>query len=99
MIITWTYPIDTKNNIYPNLTVHQILKDGVHDGWRVLADDGYVMYDTAANDTALKFDEATGEMVEVPTIYYSIRVDLPVNFNFANFTWAAELRSNVPELA
>lgn len=94
----WTFPIDTGKNIYPNLTVHQKLRDNEFKGWRVVPASGdYVMYDTTATDTTPKYDEETGTWVETPIIYYFTRVDSPPNFNFANFTWAAELRSNVPD--
>jgi hypothetical protein len=88
----WTFPIDEQHNIYPNLTVHKRMRDGVQSGWRVLPNDGYVMYDTTDENWGV--DPETGDLI--PMIYYYTNVDLPVNFNFANFTWVAELRSNVP---
>ena len=85
----WTYPINTEHNVDPNITIHQILKDGVLDGWRALANDSYVFYDTTAED----FDWTT----MTPVTYYYTRVDFPKTFNFDNFTWIAVPRSEVDE--
>lgn len=89
----WTYPIDTEHNIYPNITVYRILRDGELSGYRIKANDGYVMYHANANDTEM--DPITGEIV--PVTYYYTEADKPVAYNWAWFDYVAVLRNTVDE--
>lgn len=78
---------------FPNLTVYKKLKDGVHTAWRVNANEGYVMYDTAANWT-----ERDPETLEkIPVNYYFTVMSCPLNTNFNNFTWVAVPHDSVDE--
>lgn len=90
----YTYVVDTEKNIYPNLTVCKRLVDGVHNGWRVTANDGYVFYFTNDNNTELVEDEY-GNWVEVPVTYYYRITYLPQMYNWANFDLVAKLESEV----
>lgn len=89
---TWTYEVATEYD-FPNITVYRRYKDGVHNSWRVNANDGYVMYDTTAND--YEIDPET--MEEIPVTYYFTVMSCPLNYPFDNFTWVAVLRSTVDE--
>lgn len=89
---TYTYPISTEHNIYPNLTVCERRADGVLKGWRVTPNDGYVMYDSTEEGT--KTHPITFE--EGATYYYTY-AGFPLNYNWNNFTWVAVLRSEVDE--
>lgn len=88
----YTQELDTSFN-FPNITVYKKLKDGVHYAYSVKANDGYVMYDTTANNTEI--DPET--MQEIPVIYYYTEFSCPKNKDFTNFTWVAVLRSSVDE--
>ncbi|MBQ8552301.1 MAG: hypothetical protein IJ428_05770 [Clostridia bacterium] len=90
--MVYTYEIATEYN-FPNITVYKSFNDGVHNGYRVNSNDGYVMYDKSANNTEL--DPET--MMEVPVIYYYRVMHCPLNYNFANFTWVAVPRDSVDE--
>lgn len=79
--------------VYPNITIERRLSDGVLSGYRFTANEGYVMYDTTANNTEL--DPET--MEEIPVIYYYTIGILPTNFNFDNFHWVAVPRDSVDE--
>jgi hypothetical protein len=89
-----TLTVSTEHNNYSNLTVYDILMDGVFDGWRVLPNEGYVMYDTTDYNVVPDPDNPD-EVIEV-TFYYT-RADLPPRFNWNNFSWVAILRSEVDE--
>ena len=88
----WTFPISEEHNIYQNLTVYERRRDGVLSGWKVNPNDGYVLYDTAAND--VEYDENGNEF---SVTYYYTEVIMPNNTNWDNFSWAAVLRSSVDE--
>lgn len=88
----FTLEVATEFN-YPNLTVYKKLFDGVQSGWRVIPDDGYVMYDTAENNTEL--DPETEE--EIPVIYYYTSLNRPLNARWDNFSWVAVPRDSVDE--
>lgn len=89
----WTHEISTEHNIYPNLTVYDRFADGEARGWRVNANDGYVMYDTTAND--MELDPVTGE--EIPVTYYYTLMYLTQYYNWDNFAWVAVPRDSVDE--
>jgi hypothetical protein len=92
VMATYTYVISTEHNVYPNLTVYDRLKDGVLSGWKVIPNDGYVMYDTTDNNTEL--DENGNE---IPVTHYYTQANLSPYTNWGNFSWVAVLRSEVDE--
>lgn len=85
----YTEIITTEINL-PNITVYKKLKDGVHYAWRVVANDGYVMYDTTANNTELDIETDT----EYPVTYYYSVLHCPLTFDFEHITWVAIPREN-----
>mgnify|MGYP003484517450 CR=1 FL=1 len=89
----WTYEVSEEHNIYPNLTVYNRLKDGEPAGWRVNANEGYVFYNSNANDVEL--DPET--MEERPVTYYYTISYLPRIYNWANFDFVAVPRDSVDE--
>jgi hypothetical protein len=88
----YTQEIATEFN-FPNITIYRKLKDGVHYAWSVRANDGYVIYDTAANNTEV--NPETGE--EIPVIYYYTELSCPLREDFVDFTWVAVPRNSVDE--
>lgn len=88
----WTYEVSVEHNIYPNITVYDRLRDGAPFGWRFNANDGYVMYDTSANNT-----ERDDEGNEVPVTYYYTVYTASPRYNWDNFHWVAVPRSEVDE--
>lgn len=90
--MAYTYEVATEHN-YPNLTIWKILNDGIQTAWKITPNEGYVMYDVNATDTELDPDT----MEEIPVTYYYTYWSLPLRYNFANFHWAAKLRSEVDE--
>lgn len=89
---TYTEEIATEFN-FPNITIYQVLADGVLAFYRARTNEGYVMYDPNAND--MELDPDTNEEVPV-TYYYTIKV-IPKTYNFANFPWVAVPRDSVDE--
>lgn len=92
MADVYTTEIATDFN-FPNITVYRKYCNGVQYGWRFVSNDGYVMYDTTAENWEL--DETT--MEEIPVIYYYTNVDCPLNYDWDNFPWVAVPRSSVDE--
>ena len=90
---TYTYEIDTEHNEYPNLTVEKVLCDGEFVYWRVQANNGYVFYDTNAEDT--EFDPETDE--EMPVVYYYATRILPPRYDWSGFSLVAVPRDSVDE--
>jgi len=90
---TYSYVISANHNIYPNLTVYDVFRDGVLTRHRLNANEGYVFYDSTAND--VEPDPITGE--DVPVTYYYTEADLPLTYPWANFPYVAVLRSEVDE--
>ena len=88
----WERVVATEFN-FPNITVWKKLRDGVHVSWEVKPNDGYVMYDTTANDTELNPET----MEEIPVVYYYTIMSCPLNYNFDAFTWVAVPRDSVDE--
>ena len=78
---------------FPNITIYNLLEDGVHYSYKAVPNDGYVMYDT--NDEAYEEDPDTGE--QIPVIYYRLQAYLPLSYDFNNFSYVAVLRSTVDE--
>lgn len=89
----WTYEVSEEHNNYPNLTVYDRLKDGEAAGWRVNANEGYVFYNSNANNTEI--DPET--MEEIPVTYYYTVSLLPRTYNWANFDFVAVPRDSVDE--
>lgn len=87
-----TTVLDTNFN-YLNIDIYQTLTDGVLTGYRALPHEGYVLYSTTANDVELDPDT----MEEIPVTYYYRQANMPANYNFDNFHWAAVLESTVDE--
>lgn len=90
--MTVTYEIAT-DLVFPNITIFRRMVDGVHKGYQMNANDGYVVYDTTANNTELDPDT----MEERPVTYYYTGAFLPTNYNFANFPYVAVPRDSVDE--
>lgn len=88
---TIVYEPSTYN--FPNLTIEKGMVDGIVRLYRLTANEGYVFYDTTANDT--ETDPET--MEERPVIYYRTVASLPANYNFANFPYIAVPRDSVDE--
>lgn len=92
--MAYTYRVSTEHNIYPNITVYdRFWNETEPDGWRVNANEGYVFYDTTAQDT--EFDPVTQE--ERPVIYYRTVAQLNARFNWNNFHYVAVPRDSVDE--
>ena len=70
---------------FPNITIKRRMVDGIHKGYQVSADDGYVIYDATA--TNKEIDPET--MEEIPVIYYFSGAFLPSKFNFERFPYVA----------
>lgn len=87
-----TYELATDYN-YPNINVYRRYYNGEFDGWKAETAEGYVMYNTTANNTEL--DPDTG--LENPVTYYYTMTTLPKRYNMDNFPYVAVLRSTVDE--
>ena len=71
------YEISAEHNNYTNLTVYDRTDGDMSRGWRVNANDGYVMYDP------------TVELGEQEEIYYSKVRYLPRNYDWSQFSLVA----------
>lgn len=87
------FVISAEHNNYENIIVYDRYINDVFNGWKAVPVSGYVMYNTAANDTELDPDT----MEEIPVTYYYTQVNMPRNYNWANFTWVAVPRDSVDE--
>ena len=76
----------------PNITVEEVLQDGVLIGHRLTANDGYVIYNTNAND--VEYDPDTLE--EIPVINYFRQATIPVRVPVENWSWVVVLETTVP---
>lgn len=81
-----------------NTTVRKILIDGVHRGYFINANDGYVLHDNTLD--SYDYDEFTGEPIGEPVLGYSEGT----KSCGTNYDWGANprefysvLRSAVPE--
>ena len=92
----WTEEINTNFN-FPHIDIINQYADGVLRKYEARTHDGYVMYDTTANDVELRPDEETGELIEIPVIYYCTLAGFPKTYNFANFPYVAVPRDSVDE--
>lgn len=100
----WTEVINTDYD-FPNIDIYNRLEDGELNAYVARAQEGYVFYDTNANDTELLRDPETGDfvyddegnLVEVPvTYYYTIRI-FPKTYNMNNFSLVAVSREGIDE--
>jgi hypothetical protein len=82
--------------ILPNITVEEVIKDENLIGYKLTANEGYVIYDTAANDVVPKTNLKTGEIIPVPIIYYFKEAVIPIRIPINNWTWVAVPESEVP---
>ena len=87
----YTEAINTSYNI-PNITVYNKYCDGVHYAYRVVPNEGYVMYDTT--DENYIIDPETEE--EIPVTYYYRVCHIPIKYPNAPYNWCAVLESEVP---
>ena len=79
----FSYELSIEHNGFEGLTVWDRMGDGQPAGWRVNADDGFVMYDPT-EEVPSTIDPATGE--ETPgEIYYSRVRYLPRNYDWSKF--------------
>ena len=77
---------------FPNITVYQKLKDGIQYAWKITTHEGYVMYDTTADDK--DYDE---EGNAFPITYYYTVAHCPLDYDFTNFSWVALSKEYIPE--
>lgn len=83
----YTYELSVAHNGYKHLTVWDRLQDGAPAGWRVNADEGYLMYDPT-EEVPAAIDPVTGE--EMPgEVYYSKVRYLPRNYDWSRFALVA----------
>lgn len=79
---------------FPNITIYNTYdSDGVHNGYDVIPNEGYVMY-SLSTDVITDIDPITGE--ETTEIYYCRYAWLSKRHNFDNFDYIAVLESEVP---
>lgn len=78
---------------FPNLTIEERYSDGILRGYRLTANEGYVFYDSTANDVEIDPDT----MEQIPVTYYYTLAYLPLRHDFDNFRYVAVLRSSVDE--
>ena len=86
----WTYEKETKFN-FEHITIYKRLCDGVQTGWMMEADNGYVFYDTTANNTYV--DAQSG--IVIPIVYYYRSRYLNLNRDFNTFPFVAVQESTV----
>lgn len=77
---------------FPHIDIYRRYVDGVFSGYNVLAHEGYVFYDTTANNTEPDPDT----MEEIPVVYYYTSRILTRYFNMDNFSLVAVPRDSVP---
>ena len=70
---------------YENLLIYNKMEDGKLYGYVVKPAEGYKMYDT--KDEYVEYNPETDE--EIPVIHYVDSADLPLNYNFDNFSYVA----------
>ena len=88
----YTFEIATEYN-FPNITVYRKLTDGVQTAWRINANEGYVFYDT----TAENYEQLAPDTEPVPVTYYYTVASLPMREDMVNFRWVAVPRDSVDE--
>lgn len=90
----YTEQLATEYN-FPNITIYKRFRDEIHCGYRIIPNEGYVMYDVT--DEFYEIDEETGQEVQV--IHYFTVCYAPLNYPLGEdtFPWRAVLRSSVDE--
>ena len=92
----------TENTNYdiPNITVYNTYWDGVQNGFRVIPDKNYIMYDTTDIYTEPVTDENgniiydnNGNFTEVTVRRYFSRCDIPSSRPQEPYNWVAVLKS------
>lgn len=81
------YEISTEHNKYENMTVYNRMNGDTPNGWRVNADNGFVMYDPT-EEVSITIDPVTGEEIS-SEVYYSCIRYLPRNYDWNKFTLIA----------
>lgn len=87
----WTTEVNNDYNL-PNITVYNVLADGVLMRYRLIPNEGYVMYNTTMHE--MEFPQE-GEPYEV--IYYYRSYDAPLSQANSFDIWVAVLESEVDE--
>lgn len=83
------------NYNFPNLIIEAgYNSEGVHINYRLTPAEGYVFYDSTAEDY---MPDPNNPMEEIPVTYYYTLAYLHLNYNFDNFPYVAVLRSSVDE--
>lgn len=89
----YTYVVSPDRNIYPNITVYEKYIDSEFRGWEIRANEGYVFYDT----TAENYEPDPDTMELIPVIYYYTIASKNRNYNWNNFHYVAVPRDSVDE--
>lgn len=76
----------------PNITVENQIADGVHVGYRLTANEGYVLHDTSSDTPIL--DEAGNPSGEI-YIEYCKQAFIAIRNNPINWTWESVKESEV----
>lgn len=84
---------EAKEFNFPNIKIYDRLVDGVKRGWRANANEGYVFYDP--NEIYYEQESPDSEPIEVN--HYFTERSFPPNYDMANFSLIAVLRSSVNE--
>lgn len=87
------YVISAEHNVHENLTIYDRMNGDTPNGWRINANEGYVMYDPA-EERPIAVDPMTGEERQVEIYYFRTRY-LPRNYNWSNFTLIAVPEADV----
>lgn len=77
---------------FPHIDIYRRYHGDEFAGYNVLAQEGYVFYDTTANDT--EYNEELD--AEVPVTYYYVRRIITRYYNMDNFSLVAVPRDSVP---
>lgn len=70
---------------FPNITVQTRLRDGEPCAYIAVANDGYVIYDTTAENYEQKSPDTDPEKV----IHYYNKIICPLSYDFNKFPWEA----------
>ena len=89
MTANYKYEVSPAHNVYENMTVYDRYRDGVPSGWRVEANDGFVMY----QENEVHTEIIDGE--ETTVIYYCTVAMINPYFNWDNFDFVAVPRDSV----
>ena len=88
----FTEEITTEMN-FSNITVHKRYRDGELCAYIASADEGFVMFDT----TAENYEQESPESEPVKVNHYYTRVIFPLSTNFEKFSWEAVEKSAINE--